>query len=43
MEVGMPTLRESHQRIQELEEGLAEIQSIVEDLIETDSEEDEAE
>lgn len=39
----MPTLRESHQRIRELEEGLAEIQSIVEDLIETDSEEDEAE
>ena len=36
----MPTLRESHQRIRELEEGLICIQSILDELIDDpDSEE----
>lgn len=39
----MHSLREARQRIQELEEGLMEIRSIIDDLIELDPEDDESE
>ena len=39
----MATLRESRQRIRELEEGLIAIQAILDDFIEPDSEEMEEE
>lgn len=42
-EVFMNSLREARQRIQELEEALMEILSIIDDLIELDPEDDESE
>lgn len=39
----MSSLREARQRIQELEEALMEIRSIIDDLIELDPEDDESE
>jgi hypothetical protein len=39
----MNSLREARQRIQELEEALMEIRSIIDDLIELDLEDDESE
>ena len=42
-EVFMSSLREARQRIQELEEALMEIRSIIDDLIDQDPEDDESE